>query len=73
MSIPSYVGSYDQLLNAVLGDPLLGSGISPHQLLIADQCRRANSDPGSRLVECVDRPSHWRLSAARYLASALDA
>lgn len=71
MSIPSYLGGYDQTLNALLGDPLLGSGLSPHHSLLADLCRGATSDPGSRLMERCDRPSPWLLSAAGYLASAL--
>ena len=66
--VPPYFGSYEELVQALLHDPFLGSGQSgPHRLYRA-QADELNPQP----LPPGPSPDPWRNAAVRYLATLVD-
>jgi len=64
--VPPYFGSYEQLVNALLHDPYLGSG-RPRPHMVTES---AHADPTIGKVE-GPQPDPWRNAAVSYIMSAL--
>jgi hypothetical protein len=64
--VPPYFGSYEEIVNALLHDPFLGSGRSHYLPQTHVQADELNPQP---LPPRAPTPDPWRNAAVRYLAT----
>src|SRR5579864_1454640 len=64
--VPPYFGSYEQLVNALLHDPFLGSGRVSSTHHVSAEADELNPQP---LPPRGPQPDPWRNAAVRYIAT----